>query len=553
MLRHELIQAITDAILKAQDEGALPAFEVPSIPLEHPRRRFSGDYASPVCMQLARVAHMGPMEIAEGVVQHLPSLECLGQAEVARPGFINFTLDHGWLAQQVGEILRAGETFGNVDLGQGRRMQVEYISGNPTGPLHIGHGRNAVIGDAIANVLEAAGYDVQREYYINDAGSRMLAFYETLYARYAQELGCDEAVPEEGYAGFYMVELAREILATEGSRFLDMPREQAVSELGRIGLERVLASIRSDAAMLGIHYDRWFSEQSLYDDGTFDKAMALLREKGYVEEREGAVWFRATLLGGSKDEVIIRSDGTPGYFASDIAYHYDKFLTRGFEWVIDVWGADHQGHVPRMKALMRALDLDPEQLTIILYQLVTLKRGGEVIRLSKRTGEMITLQEVLSDVGADAVHFFLLSRAADSQMDFDLELAREQSDENPVYYVQYAHARIASILSYAGDTNYSEANLSSLREEPEMALIRKLLEFPEVVEMAASTLAPHHLGYYAQDLAGIFHSFYKQCRVVSSEPEHAERNKARLALVSAAKIVLHRVLTMMGMNAPEKM
>jgi len=532
MLRHELIQAITDAILKAQDEGVLPVFDMPSIPLEHPRRKFSGDYASPVCMQLARVAHMGPMEIAEAVVQHLPCLECLGQAEVARPGFINFTLDHGWLAQQVGEILRAGETFGNVDLGQGRRMQVEYISGNPTGPLHIGHGRNAVIGDAVANVLEAAGYDVQREYYINDAGSRMLAFYETLYARYAQELGRDEAVPEEGYAGFYMVELAREILATEGNRFLDMPREQAVAELGRIGLERVLGSIRSDAAMLGIHYDRWFSEQSLYDDGTFDKAMALLREKGYVEEREGAVWFRATLLGGSKDEVIIRSDGTPGYFASDIAYHYDKFLTRGFEWVIDVWGADHQGHVPRMKALMRAFDLDPEQLTIILYQLVTLKRGGEVIRLSKRTGEMITLQEVLSEVGADAVHFFLLSRAADS---------------------------IASILRYAGDTDYSEANLSSLREEPEMALVRKLLEFPEVVEMAASTLSPHHLGYYAQDLAGIFHSFYKQCRVVSSdrvvssEPEHAERNKARLALVSAAKIVLHRVLIMMGMNAPEKM
>lgn len=553
MLRNELIEALADAIRRAQDEGALPSFDVPAIPLEHPRRRGTGDYASPVCMQLARLAKMAPMGIAEVVVKHLPSLECVGQVEVARPGFVNFTLDHGWLAQQVGEVLRTGETFGNLDLGHGRRMQVEYISGNPTGPLHIGHGRNAVIGDAVANVLEAAGYDVQREYYINDAGSRMEAFYETLYARYAQELGRDEAVPEEGYAGYYMVELAREILATEGDRFLDSSREHAVAEIGRMGLEKVLASLRSDAAMLGIHYDRWFSEQSLYDDGTFDKAMALLRERGYVEEREGAVWFRATLLGGVKDEVIIRSDGTPGYFASDIAYHYDKFLTRGFEWVIDVWGADHQGHVPRMKAMMRGLNLDPEKLTIILYQLVTLKRRGEVIRLSKRTGEMITLREVLEEVGADAVHFFLSSRASDSQMDFDLELAREQSDENPVYYVQYAHARIASILGYAGDLGFSGADLSALQEEPEMALIRKLLEFPEVIEMAATTLSPHHLTYYAQDLAGIFHSFYKQCRVVSPEPEHVERSKARLALVAAAKIVLRRVLLIMGMNAPEKM
>jgi len=553
MLKDDLAQTIEDAIRRAQDEGALPAFDLPPIPVEHPKRRTAGDYATPVCMQLARLARKSPMDIAETLIRFLPPLECLSGVEVARPGFVNFTLDDCWLARQVGEILRAGVSFGNLDLGQGRRMQVEYISGNPTGPLHIGHGRNAVIGDAVANVLQAAGWSVQREYYINDAGSRMQAFYETLYARYVQEMGRDEPVPEEGYAGHYMVELAREIVASEGSRFLDVPRKDAIDELGKIGLDKMLESIRVDAGRLGISYDRWFSEQSLYDDGTFDEALALLRDKGYVEEKDGALWFRATLLGGSKDEVIIRSDGTPGYFASDIAYHYDKFVKRGFEWVIDVWGADHQGHVPRMKSLMRALELDPERLTIILYQLVTLKRGGEVIRLSKRTGDMITLREVAEDVGADAVHFFLLSRSSDSQMDFDLDLAREQSDENPVYYVQYAHARIASILRYAGDVGYDEADLSLLCEEPELQLVRKLLEFPEVIEMSASALAPHHLSYYAQSLAGAFHSFYKQCRVISSEPAHKERNKARLALVSAAKMVLYRALTMMGMNAPEKM
>jgi len=434
-------------------------------------------------------------------------------------------------------------------------VQVEYGSANPTGPLHVGSGRNVVLGDSLANVLEAAGYEVQREYYVNDAGSQMLLFNATLYARYAQALGCEGPIPEKGYHGAYLAEWGREIAEEEGDKYLNMPQAEAVAAIGKVGLAKALGCIERDVELLGIHYDRWHSEQSLYDDGYFAKIMTLLRQSGHIVEREGAVWFTATDLGGDKDEVIIRSDGQPGYFASDIAYHYNKFVARGFDWVIDIWGADHQGHVPRMKAMMRALGLDPEKLTLLIYQLVTLKRGGEVVRLSRRTGDIITLREVIEDVGPDAVRFFLLARAADSQMDFDLDLAVEQSAENPVYYVQYGHARIASILRYAKQPvpDFADGDVSLLRHPAELALIRQMLLLFEVVEQAAENLAPHHLTYYAQELASAFHSFYKECRVVSSDPAETELNKARLKLVSAAKIVLAKTLTLMGMTAPERM
>jgi len=323
--------------------------------------------------------------------------------------------------------------------------------------------------------------------------------------------------------------------------------------LGNLGLAKIVEGAKADLALMGVHFDNWFSEQSLYDGGQFRRVMALLRERGYLDEHDGAVWFKATALGAPKDEVIVRSDGTPGYFASDIAYHYNKFVERGFDWVIDVWGADHQGHVPRMKAMMRALGLDPERLTLILYQLVTLKRGGEVVRLSKRTGDIITLREVVEEVGADAMRFFLLARSADSQMDFDLDLAKQQSDENPVYYIQYAHARICSILRFAGNLTYADADVSLLTSPPELNLIRKMVRLPEVVRGAAQALAPHHLTYYAYDLATAFHTFYRDCRVVSATPEDEALTKARLKLVSACKVVLARTLRLMGMNAPEVM
>jgi len=555
MIKDEIAQLIAKAIKDAQERGELSAFDIPPIPLEHPKQAEHGDYATPICLQLAKLARTAPMRIAEVVAARLPQADYLGRVEVAPPGYINFTLDEGWLVRQVEEILAAGPRFGDVDLGKGRRVQVEFVSANPTGPLTVGSGRNAVIGDTLANVLAAAGYDVQREYYVNDRGTQIELFNETLYARYAQALGRDEPIPERGYRGTYMIELGRQIAEEVGDKFLNMPRDEAIPAIGEIGLRKILRGIEEDLALMGIRYDRWFSERSLYEDGTFEEAMAILRKGGYVEEREGAIWFAATSLGGGKDEVLIRSDGSPGYFASDIAYHYDKFVKRGFDWVIDVWGADHQGHVPRMKAMMRALGLDPDRLTIIIYQLVTLRRGGEVVRLSKRTGDIITLREVLEEVGPDAVRFFLLARAADSQMDFDLDLAVEQSAENPVYYIQYAHARIASILRYAQERgiDFADGDVSLLRHPMELALIRRMLLLPEVVEQAAENLAPHHLAYYALDMAGVFHSFYKECRVVSSDPADAELSKARLKLVSAAKVVFAKVLGLMGMTAPEKM
>jgi arginyl-tRNA synthetase len=555
MIKHEITKLIRQAIRKAQRKGDLLSFALPEIPLEHPKQAEHGDYATPICLQLANLARMAPIKIANIVIKYLPETDYLSKIEIAHPGYINFTLDDAWLAHRVETILAAEEDYGNIDIGGGKKVQVEYGSANPTGPLHVGFGRNVVLGDSLANVLEAAGYDVQREYYVNDAGSQKRLFDETLYARYAQALGQEAEIPEGGYSGQYMVEWGQEIAEEEGDRYLNMPHAEAVTAVGKVGLAKVLDCVKGDMELLGVHYDRWYSEQSLFDDGFFAKIMTLLRQGRHIVEREGAVWFTATGLGGDQDEVIVRSNGEPGYFASDIAYHYNKFVERGFDWVIDIWGADHQGHVPRMKAMMRALGLDPARLTLLVYQLVTFKRGGEVVRLSKRTGDIVTLREVIEDVGPDAVRFFLLARAADSQMDFDLDLAVEQSNENPVYYVQYGHARIASILRYATERvpDFADGDVLLLRHPAELALIRQMLLLPEVVEQAAENLAPHHLTYYAQDLASAFHSFYKECRVVSSDPADAELNKARLKLVSAAKIVLAKTLRLMGMTAPERM
>ena len=550
---HKIESLVREAILAAQDAGDVPSFDLPQVVVEHPQREQHGDYATTVALQLATVASIPPRRIAEAIVSHIPAAEFIAKVEVAGPGFVNFTLHDNWLIRQVDEILAAGESYGDVPLGQDRKVQVEYVSANPTGPLHVGSGRNAVIGDSLANVLEAAGYDVQREYYVNDAGTQMRLFAETLYARYAQAFGHDEPIPENGYRGAYLIEIGNEVARQQGERFLNMSREEAVAALYEIGLEKMLASINDDLGMMGIAYDRWFSERSVYDSGLFDHVLAVLREKGHIAEREGAVWFVSSGLGDDKDNVLIRSDGEPGYLASDIAYHYDKFIQRGFDQVIDVWGADHQGHVPRMKAAMRAIGVNPNNLVLIVYQLVTLKRGGEVVRLSKRSGDIITLREVLEEIGPDAVRFLLLARAADSQMELDLDLAKEQSSENPVYYVQYAHARIASILRYAEGIDFSDGDVSLLGHAAELALIRQMLRFPEVVEQAASSLSPHYLPYYAQELAGAFHPFYKQCRVVSSIPEDMPLNKARLKLAAAARIVLASVLGLMGVSAPEAM
>jgi arginyl-tRNA synthetase len=380
----------------------------------------------------------------------------------------------------------------------------------------------------------------------------MAAFYRSLYARYQQCLGADAEMPADGYLGQYMVDLAKEIIAEQKERFLSLPPEEAIAKLGKLGLDRIMAQIRGDLELLRVSFDVWFSEQSLYDNGQYKKVMSLLQKGGYIAEKANATWFVSTALGEDKDNVVVRSDGSPTYFATDIAYHYNKFIERGFDKVINIWGADHQGHISRMKAVVAALGIAPERLKVIISQMVTLRRGEELVKISKRSGDIITLREVIDEVGADACRFFFVSRTADSQMDFDLELAKKQSADNPVYYVQYAHARIASILRLAEEKGIdcADGDVSLLTTEPELTLIRKMLLLPEILEVVAFTLEPHHLAYYAQDLATVFHSFYMQCRVVT---EDEKMTKARLKLVEAAKTVLARTLNLMGMNAPDRM
>jgi arginyl-tRNA synthetase len=566
MIRDDLADLIYKATRKAQRKGDLPKTEIPEILIERPRRAEHGDYATSLPLKMiadvnqalkeAEKPKLAPTEVGQRIVRRMEQAPFIGQVDVAPPGFINVTLDNGWLARQVEAILEAGEAFGNVDLGHGKRVQVEFGSANPTGPMHVGFGRNLVLGDSVANLLEAAGYEVQREYYVNDAGSQMEKFGESLYVRYCEHLGRDAGeIPEGGYQGAYITDWAGEIADAEGDRLLNVPRENAVAEMRDLGIKIAMARARQDCERLGIHYDNWFSEKSLYDEGTFDLVMSILRQRDNLYMADGAVWFNATELESDKDEVVIKSNGEPGYFVSDIAYHYNKFLQRGFDRVIDVWGADHQGHVPRMKAMMRALGLDPERLTLLLYQLVTILESGEQMRLSKRAGTLVDLKEVLDDIGPDAFRFHLAARAADSQMDLDLDLARQQSEENPVYYVQYGHARIASILRYAEEQGHTDAgaDISVLAHPSELALIRKMLELPEVVALAAEGLAPHYLPHYAQDLAATFHAFYRDCRVVSSDPADAELTKARLRLAQAVKLVLARTLKLIGVSAPEKM
>ena len=549
-VRGKLRDLLMDAVQKAQHQGVLPPVAVPEISIETPQNPEHGDYASNLAMKMARTARMDPMTIAFALAGQIDTSDLVSGVEVARPGFLNFRLSPAWLASQVEEILREGGNYGSVPLGNGAKVQVEYVSANPTGPLHVGAGRGAALGDSLANVLGHAGYQVEREYYVNDAGARMEAFFSTLFARYQQQFDIPAELPADGYAGEYMVDLAREIAQERGREFLDLPRDEAFQKLGRLGTEKMLGKIRHDLDGMNVRFDRWFSEQSLYDSGLVDQTIEQLRQRGYVAEREGAVWFVSSALGEDRDNVLVRSNGAPTYFASDAAYHYDKFVLRGFDRVIDVWGADHQGHVPRMKAMVAGLGIDPSRLELIIYQLVSLKRSGKPVRMSKRTGEIITLGEVLDEVGPDAVRFFLLARSADGMMDFDLDLAKEQSSENPVYYVQYAHARIASILRYAGEVDFSDGDVSLLTSEPELELIRKMLLLPELVETAATTLAPHHLPHYSQEIAAVFHSFYRQCRVVT---EDEALTKARLKLVSAAKVVLGNTLSLMGVNAPESM
>ena len=520
-------------------------------PSERPEH---GDFSSNVAFSLKERLGLAPQEAARALLSRLDR-EPFTKVEAAGPGFLNFFLKPETIQGALRAVLTAGAGYGSSGLGRGKRVQVEFGSANPTGPLHLGFGRNVVLGDALANLLEAIGYEVEREYYVNDLGTQVENFARSLLYYYAEALGEEPPFPfpEGGYRGEYVREWADELARTHPD-LLRLPLEEALLEIKRLGVERVLKAVREDLELLGIHYDCWFFEHELYGDSSpFSRVMELL--KPFLKEEGGAVWFKATEFDCDKDEVLIRSDGRPGYFASDVAYHYNKFIERGFDWVIDVWGADHQGHVPRMLAMMRALGLNPERLTLLIYQLVTLKRGGEEVRLSKRTGELITLRELIDEVGSDAVRYFLLSRSPDTHLEFDLALAKEQSKENPVFYIQYAHTRIAGIFRELGgelddrDWDWEGIDLGPLREPEELELIKRLDEFPEVLQDAALNFTPHLLANYAYKLAGLFHIFYDRYRVLGS----GESEAPRLALCRGVQIVLRRALEIMGISAPERM
>ena len=567
MLSDSLKLLLVRAIEDAQKAGALPGFTIPEIEVAHPKQSDHGDYSSNVALVAASAIRNAsgekpnPRQLAQAIVDHLPPSELIGEVELAGPGFINIRLANRWLQNQVVTILDAGDSFGSISVGQGQRWQVEYVSANPTGPIHYGGARNAILGDVLANVLEAAGYEVQREFYVNDAGTQFGLFIDSLYARYAELLGRSVPFPDDGYRGDYLVEYARTVVDEYGDGFLNVDKADALLDLREIGRSIVLAEYETELGRIGVTFDRWFSEQSLYDAGLVERALDELDSKGELTRRDGAVWFRASNYPkNDKDEVVIRSNGKPTYFASDITYHYEKFIVRKFDRVVDVWAVDHQGHVPRMSAMMQAYGLDPDRLIILMYDLVKLVRDGEEVKLSKRLGDLITIADVVDEVGADALRFNLLTRSPESTIEFDLDLAVEQSNENPVYYVQYSHARICSILARAGESDLYAADgndafdaslLSRLEHPSELALLRKMLELEEQVLLAVDKLSPHNLTHFAMELAKIFNGFYRDCRVI--DPSDPELTRARLLLVQAARIALARVLHLMGVNAPEKM
>lgn len=562
MIRHTIIELVRSGISAAQAAGALPAFEIPQIEVSHPPKPDMGDYSSSLPLKLANVVKRPPLQIAQTIAKHIPANDAIGKIETAAPGFVNFTLAPAWVSLEVTRILAAGARFGDVNLGEGKRAQVEFVSANPTGPLHIGGARNAAIGDTLARVLDAAGYKIEREYYINDAGSQIRHFGASMYARYAQAAGLDVPFPEDGYKGAYVAEYAQEVLARDGRKYLDMPQPEATRRLGRIGTDLVIAQVRSTLERMQVCYDTWFSEKSLYDSGLFDKVLKMLGDRSLLYESEQATWFAATKLGLEKDAVLIRSpqiipnpEERPTYLASDVAYVWNKLVERKFDRVIYVWGAGHHGDVPRVFAVAQALGLDTARIQILLYQNVQLTRGGERVTMSKRGGNFVSTDEVLDEVGPDALRFMLITSSANAAMDFDLQLAVQQSNDNPVYYVQYAHARIAGILRNAATQSITvtDGNTALLQHPSELALIKQMLKLEQVVEFAATKLEPHHLTHYALELARAFSGFYDDCPILPPKQTDADLMQARLALVRAAKQVLARTLDLMGVTSPETM
>ena len=553
------------------------------IELTRTKQASHGDYSCNLAMQLAKPMHKNPREVAGLLIDALPSSPYLEKVEIAGAGFINLFLKNSAKQQYVHQVLRSKETFGHSDFGQGRKIQVEFVSANPTGPLHVGHGRGAAIGASLSNVLSAAGFNVSREFYVNDAGRQMDILTLSTWLRYLELNDIHIPFPQNAYRGDYVKSMAHLIHQAHAERYVHHPErvldglpvsvmETAVStdeHLDRLianakkilgqdyayihnfVLTEQLGDCRNDLMEFGVIFDTWFSEQSLYDDGLVARTIGLLKEKKYLYEQDGAIWFRSTDFGDEKDRVVQRENGQFTYFASDIAYHLNKF-ERGFDQVINIWGADHHGYIPRVKGALQALGLDPAKLEIALVQFAVLYRDGKKAPMSTRSGEFVTLRELREEVGKDAARFFYVMRKSDQHLDFDLDLAKSQSNENPVYYVQYAHARVCSVLAqWNGDTSdLAGADTVALSSPAELALLQKLIDFPGVMEIAAKEFSPHLIAFYLRDLASEFHSYYNSTRFLVPE---IPLQHARLALIAAIRQVLSNGLTLLGVGAPDKM
>ena len=546
---------LTDAIIKTAKNaiatGVVKDGTLPEVQLTVPPKKEFGDFASNFAMQSARALRCNPRVLAQYIVENL---DCpyVKKAEIAGPGFINFYLNPDWVYDMLARIVEAGENYGNLPKASDEKIQLEYVSANPTGPLHVGHGRGAAVGSALANLLKAAGYDVEQEYYINDAGNQMNNLARSVNARYLELLGKEIEFPEDGYHGHDIIDTAQRIINKYGDRFLQMEEAERLEEFKTIAYQEKLAALKEDLERFNVRFDVWFSEKTLHEANKIKEACEILLEKGYMYEQDGALWLKSTAFGDDKDRVVIRDNGVPTYFAADIAYHANKF-GRGFDRVINLWGADHHGYIARMKAAMQCMGYQPEQLEILILQMVRLLRDGQEVKMSKRTGQSVTLNELIDEVGTDAARFFFVMRSIDSQLDFDLDLAKKKSNDNPVFYVQYAHARICSIMrqvAEVGITVQGKGDYKLLTEPVEVDLIKKLGEYPEMLATAAKERAVQQVAHYVYDLAGLFHSAYNQCRILGV---NEDLQQARLAMVMAVGHVVRHALSILGVSAPEKM
>ncbi|WP_141430947.1 arginine--tRNA ligase [Bacillus sp. 03113] len=550
-VQQKLKSEIKDAVLKA---NLVTEEQLPEVILELPKDKTHGDYSTNMAMQLTRLAKKAPRIIAEELIANFDRTKAsIEKVEIAGPGFINFYMDNSYLTELIPAILTAGDAYGETKVGNNEKLQVEFVSANPTGDLHLGHARGAAVGDSLCNILAKAGYDVSREYYINDAGNQINNLALSVEARYFQALGLDKEMPQDGYHGADIVGIGKKLAEEYGDQYVQKDEQVRFDFFREYGLKYEMAKLKKDLEDFRVSFDVWYSETSLYHNGKIETALETLKEKGHIYEKDGATWFHSTEFGDDKDRVLKKQDGSFTYLTPDIAYHKDK-LERGFEKLINIWGADHHGYIPRMKAAIQALGYDKEALEVEIIQLVHLYKNGEKMKMSKRTGKAVTMRDLVEEVGLDATRYFFAMRSGDTHLDFDLDLAVSQSNENPVFYAQYAHARISSILRQGEEQGFTfdpNSNFTLIQSEKELDLLKKLGEFPQAVAEAALKRMPHRITNYIFDLASTFHSFYNAEKVL--DLDNVEKTKARLCLIKAVQITLRNALTLIGVSAPEKM